>query len=230
MVNEIKEIQARYKRRGQAGTPSYDPLDTWFYMTLQEKERAIIRWIRSSGISPIGEKRILEVGCGTGGNLLLFLRLGFRPENIVGNELLGERVQEARTLLPPSIHIWEGDASTLCLENGSFDVVFQSTVFSSILDQSFRKNLADRMWALAKPGGGVLWYDFIYDNPRNQDVKGISVSEIRDLFPAGIHRVWRLTLAPPISRFVTKIHPGCYTFFNMFPFLRTHVLCWIRKG
>jgi hypothetical protein len=98
------------------------------------------------------------------------------------------------------------------------------------LDHGFRKKLADRMWALAKPGGGVLWYDFIYDNPRNPDVKGISVSEIRDLFPAGNPKGWRLTLAPPISRFVTKIHPGCYTFFNMFPFLRTHVLCWIRKG
>jgi hypothetical protein len=23
------------------------------------------------------------------------------------------------------------------------------------------------MWALTKPGGGILWYDFVYDNPRN---------------------------------------------------------------
>ena len=22
------------------------------------------------------------------------------------------------------------------------------------------------MWALVKPGGGVLWYDFVYNNPR----------------------------------------------------------------
>jgi SAM-dependent methyltransferase len=230
MVNEIEEIKARYKRRDEPGTPAYDPLEPWVYMALQEKERAIIRWVRSSGLFPIGEKRILEVGCGAGGNLLLFLKLGFRPENIVGNELLEERVQAARTLLPSSIRIWEGDASALSLEDGAFDVVYQSTVFSSILDHGFRKNLADRMWALAKPGGGVLWYDFIYNNPRNKDVEGISVSEIRDLFPTGNHKVWRLTLAPPISRFVAKIHPGCYTFFNMFPFLRTHVLCWIRKG
>jgi hypothetical protein len=29
---------------------------------------------------------------------------------------------------------------------------------------------------------------------------------------------------------MTVIHPTLYTLFNMFPFLRTHVLCWIRKG
>ena len=29
------------------------------------------------------------------------------------------------------------------------------------------------MWAAVKPGGGVLWYDFTVDNPRNADVRGV---------------------------------------------------------
>ena len=39
----------------------------------------------------------------------------------------------------------------------------------------------------------------------------------------------RLTLAPPIARAVTRVHPGLYTLFNLLPPLRTHVLCWIAK-
>ena len=82
---------------------------------------------------------------------------------------------------------------------------------------------------LGEAGGGVLWYDFIYNNPSNPDVRGVPVKLVRELFPAGKMIVRRVTLAPPISRRVTRIHPSFYTIFNFFPFLRTHVLCWIQK-
>ena len=86
-----------------------------------------------------------------------------------------------------------------------------------------------KIWRLVKPGGGVLWYDFIYNNPMNKDVKGIKYKEVKLLFPYRINKKWKLTLAPPLSRIITKIHPSLYSFFNVFPFLRTHILCWIEK-
>jgi hypothetical protein len=85
------------------------------------------------------------------------------------------------------------------------------------------------MWTLTKPGGGVLWYDFNYNNPQNPDVRGVPLKRIRELFPQGKIDSWRITLAPPISRRVTRIHPALYTVFKLFPFLRTHRLCWIQK-
>ena len=115
------------------------------------------------------------------------------------------------------------------LEVSSFDIVYQSTVFSSILDLSVQNKLAAKIWSWVKPGGAVLWYDFTYDNPNNPDVKGVTLSRIRELFPEGIIHSKRVTLAPPISRRVCKIHPGLYTVFNALPLLRTHVLCWIQK-
>jgi hypothetical protein len=39
----------------------------------------------------------------------------------------------------------------------------------------------------------------------------------------------RVTLAPPISRRLTRVHPGLYGVINALPFLRTHLLCWIAK-
>ncbi len=107
--------------------------------------------------------------------------------------------------------------------------MLQSTVFSSLLDDAFQQRLADAMWAAVKPGGGVLWYDFTVDNPRNPDVRGVPLRRVRELFPGGELRARRITLAPPIARAVTRVHPSLYTLFNAVPLLRTHVLAWIAK-
>ena len=230
MKDEAGEIRNRYERRKELPTNlRYSPIDPYVCMVCQEKERAIIRWIHVAGLAPVGERRVVEIGCGGGGNLLQFIHLGFRPENLVGNELLEDRASQARHVLPVATEIFVGDASELDLEDQTFDVILQSTVFSSILDDRFQEKLAERMWKLAKPGGGVLWYDFVYNNPHNPDVRGVPVRRVRELFPDGIMRVWRLTLAPPLGRFVTKVWPRFYTWLNVFPFLRTHVLCWIEK-
>jgi hypothetical protein len=85
------------------------------------------------------------------------------------------------------------------------------------------------MWSLVKPGGGILIYDFVYNNPRNKDVIAIPIKEIRALFPRGSITTSRLTLAPPINRFVSRLHGNLYSIFNACPLLRTHVLSWITK-
>ncbi len=229
--NETLLLKERYARRKTRSLEIiYDPLSPAFFMGQQEKQRALVRLIKQERLYPVSDKKVLEIGCGSGGNLLDLLRLGFLPENLVGNELLEERSEMARHLLPTATKILCGDASKLTLPHESFDVVFQSTVFTSILDDDFQKKLADVMWSLVKPGGGVIWYDFTFNNPANPDVKGIPVKKIRRLFPQGRIKTWRLTLAPPISRRVTRIHPNLYTVFNSLIFLRTHVLCWISKS
>ena len=176
--------------------------------------------------------RLLEVGCGTGCNLLDFLRLGFRPEHLQGIELLPASVEWARRDLPASVRITLGDAAAAAasvVPEASQDIVFQSTVFTSLLDDEFQQRLADRMWRWLRPGGGILWYDFTVNNPRNPDVRGVPVARIRQLFPHGKMRVRRLTLAPPVARAVTRLHPTLYTVLNSMIWLRTHVLVWVEK-
>src|SRR6476469_8480940 len=85
--SQTERIRRQYERRSALPASRYDPLEPSVYMTTQEKERALIRCLRQSGLRPIADKRVLEVGCGSGHNLLEFLRLGFQPENLVGNEL-----------------------------------------------------------------------------------------------------------------------------------------------
>lgn len=227
---ETRAVIERYAWRRQHIDPwRYHPLNPSVYMAAQERERAMIRLIEYAGLQPTEDKRVLEVGCGAGGNLLQLLRLGFRPDNLVGNELLPERVAAASAVLPGGGKILAGDAMALALPAEHFDMVTQFTVFTSLLDDEYQARLAERMWSLVKPGGGVVWYDFCFDNPRNQHVRAVPLRRVKALFPQGVVKAWRVTLAPPVSRFVTRVHPHLYTLFNMVPWLRTHLLCWIEK-
>ncbi len=226
---EVDAIRGRYARRGVAlDAKREDALDPANYLYRQEKERAVIRWLKGSGLTP-ATASVLEVGCGSGKNLLQLLMLGFRPENLVGNDLIEACAASARHHLPTAVRVVAGDASTLELD-ASFDVVLQSTVFSSILDDGFQAALAKQMWSWVRPGGGVLWYDFTFNNPQNPDVRGVPVQRVRELFPDGELAFWRVGLAPPVRRLVTRAHPRLYSLFNLTPALRTHVLCWVKKA
>lgn len=198
-------------------------------MGMQERQRALIRLLSQYAAAPVDELRVIEVGCGAGGNLLELITLGFNPENLMGNELLPARVALARRNLPAACVVAAGDALDLELRDESCDIAYQSTVFTSLLEPGVRQALATRMWRWIRPGGCVLWYDFIYDNPSNPDVRGVSLAEVRRLFPAGVLHVRRVTLAPPISRRACRVHPFLYHVLNAIPALRTHVLCWIAK-
>jgi len=231
-VSEIEAIEGRYERRRVRGCDNrYSPIDPYVMMSDQEKDRALVRTLRAHGLTRnISDRTLLEIGCGGGSNLLRFLRLGFSPKNVVGNDLLPDRIRAARLNLPPSIRLRLGDATSLEFTDETFDVVCLFTVFSSILDDQFQQRLAAKAWSLVKPDGGVLWYDFIYDNPSNADVRGVPIRRLRELFPNEKMHVQRVTLAPPIGRLTTPWWSGSYSLLNQLPMLRSHVLVWISKN
>ena len=225
---ETDAVRDRYARR-PARDARYAPTRPAVLMAMQERQRAMVALFARVGLGDVAALRVVEVGSGGGGNLLELLALGVRPGHLGGIELLPERPAAARERLPAAVELTCGDASVQPVEPGSVDIVLASTVFSSLLDDAFQQRLASAMWRWAKPGGGVLWYDFTVDNPRNPDVRGVPLARVRALFPHGEVRARRLTLAPPIARAVTRVHPALYTLFNLLPPLRTHVLVWIAK-
>jgi SAM-dependent methyltransferase len=226
--DEPSAVARRYARRNVGDRYSMLRPEVWH--GVQERQRTMLQmFVQYFGRCDLAQLRLTEVGCGSGTNLIDFLRVGFAPEHLRGIELLPERVKAARRILPAAVAVHEGDANSINIALASQDVVFQSVVFSSLLDNEFQQELAHRMWSWVKPGGGVLWYDFIYNNPSNPDVRGVPVKRVRALFPEASVIVRHITLAPPISRRVCRIHPNAYYLFNALPLLRTHVLCWIPK-
>lgn len=229
-LHEPEAVRERYARReSQSSDWRYHMLNPSVWQSVQERQRATFRLLADLGWRDLSTRRVLEVGCGSGGNLTELLRDGFDPAHLQGIELQEDRYQQARSRLPTAVHLILGDACEADIPAASQDMVLQSTVFSSLLDDAFQQRLANAMWRWVCPGGGVLWYDFTVDNPRNPDVRGVPLERVRALFPHGKLRSKRITLAPPIARRVTRVHPALYFLFNAIPLLRTHVLAWIEK-
>ena len=225
---EPDAVRERYARRAPHD-PRYSLLNPAALMAWQERQRAMLALFARIGWADLSALTLLEVGSGGGGNLVECLLMGFAPEHLAGIELLPERHAAARARLPDAVALTQGDAAALMPKDASVDIVLQATVFSSLLDDAFQQRLADAMWAAVKPGGGVLWYDFTVGNPRNSDVRGVPLARVRALFPHGRVQARRITLAPPIARAVSRLHPALYTLCNTLPLLRTHVLAWIAK-
>ncbi|MCA0242458.1 MAG: class I SAM-dependent methyltransferase [Proteobacteria bacterium] len=226
-MNEQQALIERYARR--ADGDRYSPLRPEVQRLLQQRQRALLGLLARAGIGAVGDLRLAEVGCGSGGNLLELLQLGFAPRHLTGIELLPDRLELARARLPAALTLLAGDASAAPLPAASQDLVLQATVFSSLLDDAFQQALADAMWRWLKPGGAVIWYDFTVDNPRNRDVRGVPLARLRRLFPQGQVTARRVTLAPPLARAACRVHPALHDALNLLPFLRTHVLAWVAK-
>lgn len=226
--SETHAIEARYARRdGEADALRYGLYaNAAALQAQQERLRALIRLWRAHGWSDLAGRPLLEVGCGSGGNLLDLLRLGATPAQLTGIELLPERAQAARALLPGDVRIIHGDACAAPIPDASQQAVLAFTVFSSLLDPAYRRQFAAQLWRWVAPGGGVLLYDFVIDNPRNRDVRALPLAELRALFPGARLHSRSLTLAPPLAR---RLPVALIATAALLPPLRTHRLTWAVK-
>jgi SAM-dependent methyltransferase len=221
-MTELDQIAQRYARRDAGDRYSLLRPEVW--QMWQERQRELLKLLAARPGRP-ADWQATEVGCGAGGNLLDLLRLGLLPAHLTGIELLPERLIAARAGLPEGVRLLAGDAAVADVTPASQDLVLQSTVFSSILDDVLQQRVADAMWTWLKPGGAVVWYDFTINNPRNPDVRGVPIKRVRELFPQGHFTARRVTLAPPLARAL----PSAYALFNLVPWLRTHRLVLIEK-
>ena len=221
-AERIREIFANRKDPGEG------PLDLFRLYEHQERQQALVLFFREVGLSSLNGLRILDVGCGSGGQLRRLTDFGAQPENCYGIDLFRPSLTAARRQ-NPNITFLEGSAAELPFASGEFDFVFQFTVFTSVLDAHIRQAMASEVHRVLRPGGYFIWYDFLYSNYKNPNVRGIGRGEIGDLL-RGFHlRFQKVTLAPPIGRRASKISRALYRFLAAIPMLRTHCFCFAQK-
>jgi len=69
-MNELERIKKAYnKRKIQQKEKLYSYFNRGNLYILQSRERAILDLLRNFGFSELSDKKILDVGCGTGGGI-----------------------------------------------------------------------------------------------------------------------------------------------------------------
>jgi SAM-dependent methyltransferase len=234
---EIDRIRTEYERRARDIPGDFyaltRPANLFFY---QQRSRALLHVLTRQGLIPLAGKKILDVGCGSGEYLLDMESWGAHRKDLAGIDLIESEVFCIRSRLcasptgtRPGADIRVGDASKLPWPEAMFDIVHQSAVLTSILDDGMKKAVAAEMLRVLKPAGIILWYDFLFNNPKNPNVKGIGAREIRALFPNCLVTLRRITLAPPIARRLVPVTWIGAMLLEKMAFLNTHYLGIIRK-
>lgn len=224
---EVQRIRSVYAARADAA--KYSWFSSGQQLILQGATRALLDALRRAGVSRLHDARVLEIGCGSGHWLRELVEWGARPDRVVGIDLITQRLVDAQERCAPAVQLAAASATALPFGDGTFDVVIQSTVFTSVLDSTLRKRIAGEMMRVLTPRGLVLWYDFLVNNPRNPNVRGVGRRELLQLYPDCKIDMRRVTLAPPLARFFA---PRMWTFAALLaalPFLCTHYAGTVRR-
>ena len=228
---EAERIAAEYARRGTSIPPDrYSPATPAQLLLRQSRERAVLAALRRAGMLPLAGRRILDVGCGAGQWLADFETWGADRAGLAGIDLLEDRIEAARTRLAGGADVRAGDASRLPWPSGHFDVVLQSTVFSSILDHAMRTAVAGEMARVLAPGGVIVWNDFFVDSPGNRAVRGVRRREVAALFPGFRVDLRRVTLAAPLARAIAPHSQLAAIALEALRVLDTHYLGVLRRA
>jgi ubiquinone/menaquinone biosynthesis C-methylase UbiE len=207
----------------------YSPLNPAALFMIQRRQREFREIFAEFFPDGVENVRLLEVGSGNGQWFAEFAGFGFRFANFAGIDISAERVGIAKERIPGA-DIRKGDAASLPWSDESFDVVFQSTLFTSVQREEKKKKIAEEMKRVCAKNGIILWYDFVFDNPANKNVKGVGKREIRELFAPWNCEFRKTTLAPPLARIIV---PLCWSLAEdletFFPFLRTHIVAVIKQ-
>ncbi len=216
--------------RRSAPRPRHFLVEPGNLLIYQQRERALVACLRRAGVNEatLPQLRVLEVGCGSGGLLPLLIYYGASPPLVHGVDLDAIRIQAA-TKRYPAIGFSVGDVTRLPFQAGTWDVVVQSTMFTSILEPQARRAAAREMMRVLTPHGFILWFDFRYNSPHNNHVRRVTKGELlRDLFPDAHVYLLRTVLLPPLARLIAPVSWTLAELLAVIPPLCSHYCALIR--
>ena len=171
---------------------------------------------------------VLDIGCGDGRLADAARRAGVGFASWTGIDLDASQVAAAT-----AAHAWasfrEASADALPFPDASFDVAVAATLFSSLPSPELERAVAAEVNRIVRPGGWLIWYDLRIDNPGNPAVHGLSVDDVRRLFPGWFADLRSTTLLPPIARRLGLATRALYPILVALPFMRSHLVGRLRN-
>src|SRR5690349_833265 len=111
-MSETERITRAYRDRDPAAAARWDQRNAGNRRIVAERRQLVRRLLQDKGWSPLGNRRVLDVGSGNGAELAWFRELGALDSHLVGIELIPERVEAAR-LEFPELEFRTGNAEQL---------------------------------------------------------------------------------------------------------------------
>src|SRR5262245_13687689 len=191
-------------------------------LELERRWEEIIRVLGEQGLS-FTTARVLDLGAGAGGDCERFRRAGFQPDRIVAVDLLEEFARGARRSYS-WLNSLPANAARLPFRSGTFDLVYQSTMISSVLDAAWRRGILEEARRVLAPNGVFLSYDTRYRNPWNPNTRPLTTSEIRASFAGCVIRTKSVTPIPQLVRLFGRYSRLAWGAIEKVPLFRSHLL------
>jgi ubiquinone/menaquinone biosynthesis C-methylase UbiE len=194
---------------------------------LERKWVAIAKVLRDSSID-LTTARVVDLGAGDGGDCAQFVELGVGRGRLVALDILETRARHA-SRSHAGLSSIVANCSTLPFPDGAFDVVYQSTMLSSVLDDERRSRILKEVDRVLRRGGVFLSYDVRYKNPWNRHTRPLNAAELRRLLRGWSVRMRTVTLIPQVARLVAPVSTTGCRMLETVGLLRSHLLALARK-
>jgi len=194
---------------------------------LHTKWGVIEECLRRAGFKADGAL-VLDLGSSAGASIPRLTSLGCSPRSIACIDIRHETLRDGRSMHPHTLFV-QSDALHLPFPNERFDMVHQSVMMSSALDERRRYAMAREMVRVTKRQGLVLWYDLRYPSPFNPNFRPIGRREIQRYFSDCQSRILSTTLIPHLSRALAPISWRACRLLERIPLLRSHLLAVIKR-
>lgn len=189
-----------------------------------DRDRSLVQLVTRSARGPA---RILDVGCGDGSLAQVMRKASVPIAAWTGLDVDTEALHAAADGVAWATFV-EASADAMPFEDGAFDIVIASTLFSS-LTARLERSAAREIERVTADGGWLIWYDLRYNNPRNPAVHGLARRDVSRLFPEWRADLRSMTLAPPIARRLGVATPVLYPVLHAIPALRTHLVGRLQR-
>ncbi len=182
-------MQANSFESAYAGTPPWD---------IGRPQPAIIRLAETGQITGW----VLDIGCGTGENLLYLAERGFVAMGIDGAPTAIEKARAKAKRRGLNAQFEVADALNLSIPTRQFDTVIDSGLFHVFSDED-RARFRDSLGRVIRLGGVYFLMCFSDQQPGDWGPRRVTQAEIRSTFSDG----WRVDDIQP-SAFETNLGPA----------------------